>query len=169
MQQSVNNDSSWCDLPDILLTKSFFWHPGQKSSKSAETVWTEQISQQLCSGLDRCRTNHVPHFLGSVKRKKEHMRMHDIARSHSKRGVVTMVVIVKLKYTKFTNPTTHLSHTPQCTIQNGNVYTAVLNSALWDIRQVQFGTCETGLSHSKKIAMAILSQDELLWLGWDVR
>ena len=78
-----------------------------------------------------------------------------------------MVAIMKLKQTKFTNPTNQLSHIPQCTIQNRNVFIAVLNSALWDMGQVHCGICEIGLYHST--AVAILSQEELQWLGWDVR
>ena len=49
------------------------------------------------------------------------------------------------KYMKFTNPTMHLSHIPQCTIQNRNVHISVLNSALWDMGQVHCGICEIGL------------------------
>ena len=47
--------------------------------------------------------------------------------------------------TKFTNPTMHMSHIPQCIIQNRNVHISVLNGALWDIGQVQLGICEASL------------------------
>ena len=40
------------------------------------------------------------------------------------------------------NPTMHLCHIPQCTIQNRNVYISVLNGALWDIEQVHCDICE---------------------------
>ena len=43
------------------------------------------------------------------------------------------------KYTNLTNPTLHLSHIPQCTIQNRNVYISVLNGALWDMGQMHVG------------------------------
>ena len=39
----------------------------------------------------------------------------------------------------------HLSHIPQCTIQNRNVHISVLNGALWDMGQVHRGICEIGL------------------------
>ena len=44
-----------------------------------------------------------------------------------------------------TNPKVHLSHIPQCTIQNKNVPISVLNSALLDMGQVHCGICEFGL------------------------
>ena len=46
--------------------------------------------------------------------------------------------------TKFTNPTIHLSHIPQCIIQNRNVHIFVQNGALWDTGQVHCGICEIG-------------------------
>ena len=42
-------------------------------------------------------------------------------------------------------PNMHLSHIPQCIIQNRNVHISVLNWALWDMGQVQCGICEIGL------------------------
>ena len=48
------------------------------------------------------------------------------------------------QWTKFTNPIVHLSHIPQCTIQNRNVHISVLNAALWDMGQVHCGICEIG-------------------------
>ena len=48
-------------------------------------------------------------------------------------------------WTKLTNPTVHLSHIPQCTIQNINVHISVLNGALWDIGQLHCGICEIDL------------------------
>ena len=39
----------------------------------------------------------------------------------------------------------HLSHIPQCTIQNRNVHISVLNGALWDMKQEHCGICEIGL------------------------
>ena len=44
----------------------------------------------------------------------------------------------------FTNPTMYLSHIPQCTIQNRNVYISVTNGALWDMELVHCGICEIG-------------------------
>ena len=38
-----------------------------------------------------------------------------------------------------------LSHIPQYTIQNRNVYISVLNCVLWDMGQVHCGICETAL------------------------
>ena len=35
-------------------------------------------------------------------------------------------------------PTMHLSHIPQCTIQNRNEHISVLNGALWDIGVMGF-------------------------------
>ena len=52
--------------------------------------------------------------------------------------------------TEFTNPTMHLSHTPQCTIQNRNVHISVLNGALWDMGQVHYGICKTDLLEQLK-------------------
>ena len=37
----------------------------------------------------------------------------------------------------------YLSHIPQCTIQNRNVYISVTN-ALWDMELVHCGICEIG-------------------------
>ena len=45
----------------------------------------------------------------------------------------------------FANPTMHLCHIPQCTMQNRNVHISVLNGALWDMEQVHCGICEIGL------------------------
>ena len=39
----------------------------------------------------------------------------------------------------------HLSHIPQCIIQNRNVHIFVLNGALWDMEQVHCGIGEIGL------------------------
>ena len=36
-------------------------------------------------------------------------------------------------------------HITQCTVQKRNVYISVLNDLLWDVEQVQYGICETGL------------------------
>ena len=61
----------------------------------------------------------------------------------------------------------HLSHIPQCTIQNRNVHISVLNGALWDMGQVHCWICEFGLFQWK------LNENwELLWcqlgcLWWD--
>ena len=41
--------------------------------------------------------------------------------------------IFDVQLTSFTNPTTHLSHIPEYTIQNRNVPISVLNGALWDM------------------------------------
>ena len=38
-----------------------------------------------------------------------------------------------------------LSHIPQCIIQNRIVHISVLNGVLWDMEQVHYGICETGL------------------------
>ena len=38
----------------------------------------------------------------------------------------------------------HLSHIPQCTIQNRNVHISVLNGALCDMGQVHCGICKSG-------------------------
>ena len=38
-----------------------------------------------------------------------------------------------------------LSHIPQRTIHDRNVYISVLNGALWDMGQVHDGKCEIGL------------------------
>ena len=39
-------------------------------------------------------------------------------------------------------PTMHLSHIPKCAIQNKNVYSSVLNGALWVMGRVCCGICE---------------------------
>ena len=36
----------------------------------------------------------------------------------------------------------HLFRIPQGSIQNRNVHISVLNGALWDMEQVQYGICE---------------------------
>ena len=54
-------------------------------------------------------------------------------------------VYVGLGLTKFTNPTMHLYHILQCSIQNRNLHISVLNGALWDMEQLHFGICEIGL------------------------
>ena len=46
---------------------------------------------------------------------------------------------------RLNNPTMHLSHIPQCTIQNRNVHISVLNGALWDMGQMHCGICEFDL------------------------
>ena len=43
------------------------------------------------------------------------------------------------------NPTMHLSHIPQCTIQNRNVHISVLNGVLWNMGQLHCGVCHIGL------------------------
>ena len=57
----------------------------------------------------------------------------------------TWYIIPMAYYTKFTNPTMHLSHIPQCTIQNRNVHISVVNGVLWDMEQVHCGIYEVGL------------------------
>ena len=49
----------------------------------------------------------------------------------------------------FTNPTMHLFHIPQCTIQNRNVHISVLNGALWYVELVHCGIFETSLLLSR--------------------
>ena len=44
--------------------------------------------------------------------------------------------------TNLRNPTLHLSHIPQYTIQNRHVHISVLNCALWDMGQAHCGICE---------------------------
>ena len=44
-----------------------------------------------------------------------------------------------------TNPAAHMSHIPQCTIQNRNVHISVLNGALWDMGQVHCGISKLSL------------------------
>ena len=44
--------------------------------------------------------------------------------------------------TRLINPTMHLSHILQCTIQNKNVHISVLNGVLWDMGQMHRGICE---------------------------
>ena len=46
-----------------------------------------------------------------------------------------------------TNPTMHLSHIPQYTIQNRNVHISVLNGVLWDMGQVHYEIYKTSLFH----------------------
>ena len=48
----------------------------------------------------------------------------------------------------------HLSHIPQCTIQNRNVHISVLNGALWDMGQVHCGICEIGQFHDNQLQTA---------------
>ena len=58
-------------------------------------------------------------------------------------GFVNLVYFSEI-YSQITQ-CTHLSHIPQCTIQNRNVHISVLNGALWDIGLVHCGICELGL------------------------
>ena len=53
---------------------------------------------------------------------------------------------VWIQKTNFTNPSKHLFHIPQCSIQNRNVQISVLNGALWDMEQVHSGICELHIS-----------------------
>ena len=62
-----------------------------------------------------------------------------------KLGHCPCVFIYVSSTTKFMKLTMHMSHIPQCTIQNRNVLISVLNGALWDIRQVHCRICEIGL------------------------
>ena len=39
----------------------------------------------------------------------------------------------------------HMSHIPQCTIQNRNVHIPILIGVLWDMGQMHCGICEFGL------------------------
>ena len=55
-----------------------------------------------------------------------------------------IVKVTAIQYIIFTNPRMHMSHIPQCSIQNRNVHISVLNGALWDMEQVHFGICELG-------------------------
>ena len=55
-------------------------------------------------------------------------------------------ITVMWQQTNLTNPTMHLFHIPQCTIQNRNVDISVLNGALWDKQQLHCGICELGQS-----------------------
>ena len=48
------------------------------------------------------------------------------------------------EWANLTNPTMHLFHIPQYTIQNRNVHISVLNGALWDMGQVHCGICKLG-------------------------
>ena len=73
--------------------------------------------------------------------------------SFTHRGRVTHICVSKLVHnwfnrcllTWFTNPTTHLSNIPQCTIQYRIVHISVLNGVYWDMRQVHCGICECGV------------------------
>ena len=47
-----------------------------------------------------------------------------------------------MEQNNLTNPTMHLFHIPQCTIQNRNVHISVLNGALWDMEQLHCEICE---------------------------
>ena len=49
-----------------------------------------------------------------------------------------------MQLTLYTNPRMRLFQIPQCSIQNRNVRTSVLNAAMWDVEQVHFGICEIG-------------------------
>ena len=55
------------------------------------------------------------------------------------------MVGIELQETNLTNPTVHLSRIIKCTIQARLVHISVMNGALWDIGQVHWGNCETGL------------------------
>ena len=48
------------------------------------------------------------------------------------------------RHTKLTNPTMHVSHIPQCTIQNRNAHISVLNGVLWDMEQLHYRIYEVG-------------------------
>ena len=51
----------------------------------------------------------------------------------------------QLQENHLTNPTMHLSHIPQYTIQNRNAHISVLNGVLCDMGQVYCGICEIRL------------------------
>ena len=48
------------------------------------------------------------------------------------------------EYADLTNPTKHLFHIPQYTIQNRNWHISAPNGELWDMEQVHCGICESG-------------------------
>ena len=58
--------------------------------------------------------------------------------------VWSVISAIPLQVIQFTNPTVHLLHIPQCTLQNRNVHISALNGALWDMEQVHCGICEIG-------------------------
>ena len=59
--------------------------------------------------------------------------------------VQSMIYDISLQLTLFANPRMHQFHIPECSIQNRNVHTSVLNEALWDMEQVHSEICEIGL------------------------
>ena len=61
-------------------------------------------------------------------------------------------------YTVLTNPIMQLSHIPQYTMQNRNVYISVLNGVLWGMGQSNFGVCEIGL------LCVALKYSRIVWL-----
>ena len=70
------------------------------------------------------------------------------------------VNVMSLEYSVYISnrsPTMYLSQTPQCTIQNRNVYISVLNGAFWAMEQVQCGICEFGLAHEGTLCVAFVS------------
>ena len=70
----------------------------------------------------------------------------------------------------------HLSHIPQCTIQNRNVHIPVVNGALWDMGQVHCGIYEIGLLKamstndptSSSVYFFVSSLAEVLWIVTDI-
>ena len=68
-----------------------------------------------------------------------------VPRWQSSSGAVPVLLSLSVvEWANFTNPTMHLFHIPQCTIQNRNMHISVLNGALWDIEQVQCRIGELG-------------------------
>ena len=51
-------------------------------------------------------------------------------------AVIQLLTIRSWQLINLTNPTMHLSHIPQFTIQNRNVHISFLNGVLWDMEQV---------------------------------
>ena len=64
----------------------------------------------------------------------------------------------------YTNLRMHLSHIPQCSIQNRNGHISVLNEALWDMEQAHSGICELGQLYTQHAQMTLIPPIVLLLL-----
>ena len=74
------------------------------------------------------------------------------------------------KMNSFPDPTTRLSHIPQCTIQNRDLHISVLNAELWDMRHVHRGICESPVSplHKAQCRVALMFSLVGTWINGSV-
>ena len=74
-------------------------------------------------------------------------------------------ILVHIPIDQFHNSRMHLSHIPQCSIQNRNVHISVLNGALWNMEQVHSGIYELGQFDW----LPFIGADDILYVDHETR